>query len=238
MIRVLAVSFEPLPIREWNSADKLSRQYVLEMDVLSNGAAKYEIVERRIYREFPKLDHDEQYIVDTYQEALRSDLSAFRDVHGNYPMMDYRAALRGCGAFTGIWRNQFDEVWLFGGPYFGFYESRMIGRTAYWCNSPPLKMNICNFIVMGFSRERSVKEMLHNFGHRAESILRKKYGSEFEAWIEKVGTVHKIPGGPEYSQDEREWLRSLPAEWWRAALYPNKKDSIIECCKKWKERIL
>jgi hypothetical protein len=35
-------------------------------------------------------------------------------------------------------RGEIDEIWLFGGPYFGFYESRMAGPGAFWCNAPPL----------------------------------------------------------------------------------------------------
>jgi hypothetical protein len=71
-------------------------------------------------------------------------------------------------------QGNFDEVWLFGAPGFGFYESRMAGRGAFWCNAPACEnTETCRkrFVIMGFSYERGVGEMLEDLGHRAESVL-------------------------------------------------------------------
>jgi hypothetical protein len=65
-------------------------------------------------------------------------------------------------------------VWLFAFPYAGYYESRMGGPGAFWCNAPPLERTETagrRFVVMGFNYERGVGEMLEDLGHRAESIL-------------------------------------------------------------------
>jgi hypothetical protein len=70
-----------------------------------------------------------------------------------------------------------DEVFCFAHPYAGFYESRMVGATAYWCNSPGLVRSCPLCIVMGFNPERGVAEMLEDFGHRTESIISRIYGS-------------------------------------------------------------
>jgi hypothetical protein len=73
--------------------------------------------------------------------------------------------------------GEVDEIIWWGHPYAGFYESRMIGITAYWCNSGPLIRSSKLYVVMGLSAERGVAEALHSFGHRCESILRHVYGS-------------------------------------------------------------
>jgi hypothetical protein len=77
-----------------------------------------------------------------------------------------------------IMAGEFDEVWMFGSPYGGFYESRMVGKGAFWCNAPALEnTDNCTkrFVIMGFSYQRGVGEMLEDLGHRAESIMTKVY---------------------------------------------------------------
>jgi hypothetical protein len=76
-----------------------------------------------------------------------------------------------------VTNGEVDEVIWWGHPYAGFYESRMIGRTAYWCNSGPLIRPSKLYVVMGLNSERGVAEAIHSFGHRSESILRHIYGS-------------------------------------------------------------
>jgi hypothetical protein len=54
----------------------------------------------------------------------------------------------------------------------------MAGPGAFWCNGPPLKNTEAakrRFVIMGFSYERGVGEMLETMGHRAESIMEKTF---------------------------------------------------------------
>jgi hypothetical protein len=71
-----------------------------------------------------------------------------------------------------------DELWLFGGPYFGFYESQLAGPKAFTYNSPPLEGSSCNKLLpmMGFNYERSLGEMVHDFMHRTEATMSRVYG--------------------------------------------------------------
>ena len=104
------------------------------------------------------------------------------------------------------------------------------------------------YVVMGFNYQREVKEMVHDFGHRAESILAWQFGSqnflqqlysvggssgsnvptlstpanEYEQWLLVNGTVHRKPGGPDYGQDELAWVSALKPEWFPPAIDPNK----------------
>jgi hypothetical protein len=104
--------------------------------------------------------------------------------------VDYRSILREFGIRERVEQGDasVDEVWLWGFPYAGFWESTMAGRGAYFCNSPPIEgvQTARIFVTMGFNYERGVGEMLESFGHRVESILRHVYGSwepeETHAW--------------------------------------------------------
>ena len=76
-------------------------------------------------------------------------------------------------------RGEIDEVWIYNGPWFGFYESTLAGPGAYSFNSPPVSgTNNCNKLVpiMGPSPERTTNEAVHNFGHRMEFTMAQTYG--------------------------------------------------------------
>ncbi|HLF89933.1 MAG TPA: hypothetical protein VI451_13365, partial [Anaerolineales bacterium] len=76
--------------------------------------------------------------------------------------------------------GEIDEVWIYNGPYFGFYESTLVGPGAYWFNSPPVPgpWNCTRLVaIMGPSPERDIDSAIHNFGHRMESTMTTTYGS-------------------------------------------------------------
>jgi PKD repeat protein len=82
-----------------------------------------------------------------------------------------------CGKLN---RGEIDEVWIYNGPYFGFYESTLVGPGAYWYNSPPVPGPYsCDKLlpIMGPSPERGLAEMIEDFGHRTESTMTQVYGS-------------------------------------------------------------
>jgi hypothetical protein len=82
-----------------------------------------------------------------------------------------------CGKFN---RGEIDEVWIYNGPWFGFYESRLVGINGYQFNSNPLLgNNDCAkaLPIMGPSVERTRNEAIHNFTHRTEATMAKAYGS-------------------------------------------------------------
>ncbi len=85
--------------------------------------------------------------------------------------VDYAQVVRDYDLARKVDAGMVDEVGMYGAPYFGYYESRMIGRGGYWCNSPPLGRVACSkiFVIMGWNYEREVS--LHATGHRTESIM-------------------------------------------------------------------
>ncbi len=133
--------------------------------------------------------------------------------------------------------DKVDEFWLFAFPYAGYYESIMAGPGAFWCNAPPLTQTAHasrRFVIMGFNYQRGVGEMLENFGHRAESILkhafRHKRGDDnlWERFIRhefknpgqaEVGWMHYAPN----SERDYDWgnKRQVPSRWRTWQNFPN-----------------
>ena len=133
---------------------------------------KYRVVEQIIRDDFPIKDDQFTYTGASYLQALRT---------GQYHAPDwanYDLILKDLQLLPRVANNDFDEVWLFGGPGFGFYESRMAGPGAFWCNAPSCPNTEASgkrFVIMGFSYERGVGEMLEDLGHRAESVLQSRW---------------------------------------------------------------
>jgi len=239
--KVFVIDFRPAAIpQDWNRTDELIRGYIETMKRASNGSLAYKIVSRATVRDYPVLLDGRRYTDATWTQAMQDDSQAIRDPHGSYMMADYQRIIQDFNLIRQVRDRVYDEVWMFGGPYFGFYESRMVGRGAFWCNAPALEQPGRRFLVMGYNYQRGVKEMVHNFGHRAESILCRQYGSQsflqqlyrlqaaanckndYEEWLLNHGTVHRKPGGEEYGQDEIAWITALKPNWFQLAVYPNR----------------
>ena len=241
--KVMVIDFRPAAVpQHWNRADDLARQYDSTMRVASGNKLACQIVGKKTVSDYPLLEDGRRYTDATWSAARQNDALAYRDSRGRYMMADYIRIIQDFNLLALVRDEVIDEVWMFGGPYFGFYESRMVGRGAFWCNAPAIEQTGRLFVVMGFNYERDVKEMVHNFGHRAESILGAKYNStgylnqlyfpqatplpapanEFETFLAAKGTTHHPPGGADYSQDEVTWVTALKPEWWPLVVDPNK----------------
>ena len=244
--KVLVIDFRPSAIPSaWFQTADLVQQYITAMRQVSNNVIVYQIVNTIPATKYPVLLDNRQYNNITWAAAQADDSKAYRDAHGSYMLADYQRILQDFTILDQVNSQQIDEVWMFGGPYFGFYESRMVGRSAFWCNGPGIEQNCRRFVVMGFNYQRSVKEMVHDFGHRAESILARQFGSQnflqmlyspnpptaaampapkndFERFLLANGTVHRKPGGADYGQDETAWVTALDPTWLPFAVDPNK----------------
>ena len=244
--RVLVINFRPTAIpNAWFSCDDLIQQYIAGMRQASNDVLVYQVVNKLSVSKYPVLLDGRQYNNVTWAQAQADDTKAFRDSHGNYMLADYQRIIQDFNVLQQVNDQQIDEVWMFGGPYFGFYESRMVGQGAFWCNGPGIEQNCRRFVIMGYNYQRSVKEMVHDFGHRAESILARQFGSQsvlqslysaqpptaaalpapkndFERYLIANGTVHRKPGGADYGQDEMAWVTGLKPAWLPPVVNPNK----------------
>jgi hypothetical protein len=152
----------------WNDPDQLARQYVADLAACSYGYVRYQIVERIRADWFPRKLDGFRYTGEEYVRAWRAGRMHEPD------NIDYEAQVAAFDLIGRYERDEFDEVWFLTFPYAGDYESTMVGRGAFWCNSPPVpNTGHCagRFVMMGFNYERGVECMLENFGHRAESIM-------------------------------------------------------------------
>jgi len=92
--------------------------------------------------------------------------------------VDYARIIQQFDLDSRVKAGEVDEVILWGGPGFGYWESQMVGSTAYWCNSPEIiRPGVPLYVIMGLNYERGGDCALESFGHRAESILSHVYGS-------------------------------------------------------------
>jgi hypothetical protein len=238
--KVLVIDFHPAAVPAiWKRSDDLIPKYIEAMKKASKDILDYQVVEKLEVPEYPVLMDGRQYTDTTYAEVLADDKRALRDANGSYMFADYGQIIQKFDLLQKVESGQIDEVWMFGGPYFGFYESRMVGKGAFWCNGPAIEQDCRRFVIMGFNYERDVKEMVHDYGHRSESLLAKQFGSEtflqkmyrlqsnvvtanaYEQFLVNLGTVHRKPGGEEYGQDEFAWLSAMQPEWWPPTIDPN-----------------
>ena len=240
--RVLVINFDPrIPSRGsqplhralgWQDPRALVDGYVSDLAECSDGYVQYRVVEWIDVDAFPIKEDGFRYTADTYLRCWEQRKGWHEPDH-----VDYHAILRDFDLPWRVDRGEIDEVWLFGFPYAGFWESTMAGIGAYFCNSPALvaPWTARIFVTMGFSYERGVGEMLENFGHRVESIMRHVYGSwshrETHAWNRftlydqvapgraGVGTLHFAPNSVrDYDWGNGRHVWSMCNDWLN---YPN-----------------
>lgn len=160
----------------WNDPDTLTAGYIADQRECSGGLVNYQIVERIEVDEFPKKENGFVYPPDQFVRAYRAGGAGL-----DSGMVDYNAIITKFNLLTRVANDEIDEVWIWNFPGAGFYESTMAGKGAFYCNSEPRpNTDQCprKFVIMGFSFERGNGEMLENLGHRAESLLARRFGSE------------------------------------------------------------
>ena len=179
--KVLAIVYDPTmdggqklsQKMNWYKAEDLATGFMSDILQNSHGLARYQIVQRIDVDEFPVKIDGYKYTPAVYMDILRGATQPHTPQEA-----DYNAILARFNILPKIARGEIDEVWLFAFPHAGFYESSMGGAGAFWCNAPPLKdTGQCprRFVVMGFSYERGIGEMLESFGHRSESMMNKTF---------------------------------------------------------------
>lgn len=241
--RVLVIVYNPVVDQEgqktlidalgWNDPDILAAEYIQDIQECSDGLVLYQIVERDQYigrielDAFPIQAGGFQYKPQDYLRALQG-LGARAD------LVDYEKLIEEFNLLQRIASREFDEVWLFGFPYAGFYQSTMAGKGAFWCNSPPVAgTDGCprRFLILGFNYERRVGEMLEALGHQAESIMERVYRhkkGEGNLWKRftrydkvapgqaHVGTIHYAPNSlMDYDWGNMTPVRSFCDDWYR-----------------------
>ena len=243
--RVLLVIYDPImdtasgtklsQKMNWNRPDDLANTYIQDILETSGGLARYEIVQRIELNEFPALTDGFRYNPQTYLAVMNKTQPAHQPQY-----VDYQAILTGLNVLARVASHEIDDVWLFGFPQAGFYESTMCGAGAFWCNSQPQAWSSgCNrrFVVMGFNYERGVGEMLHSFGHRCESTLTQTFAklkgtanlyAQFALYDKiapgeaQVGNIHFPPNGEkDYDYNNPRKVLSNCYDWYNFPSFKN-----------------
>ncbi len=261
--KVKVIVFRPAAVdqlipasRDWREPDDLIAGYIDVMKTASKDLLVYQVLdqEKEVLPEYPLLDDGNRYDDSTWPPVKASGvpLYYYPNTSPKRPRYgDYQHFLDQFDLCAKVSAGSVDEVWLFGGPFFGFYESFMVGRAAFWCNAPWIIQDTPRFVIMGYNYYCPVVNMVHDYGHRVESILAKKFGSDgflssfyppklpdsapwpapsyfaqpkndFEQFLLDQGTVHRKPGGNAYGQDVVAWVSALQAAWWPPTIQPDR----------------
>jgi hypothetical protein len=181
--------------QNWHRAADLITGFMADLLQTSGGMARYQIVQRVDLNEFPAKTNGFRYTSQTYLDVIRGAAPPHKPQEANYNTIIAQHDI-----LARVARNEIDEVWVFGFPHAGFYESTMGGPGAFWCNAPPLKNTNTSrrrFVIMGFSYERYVGEMLEAYGHRIESIMEKtfsKLSGDANLWKRFIRYDKSAPG--------------------------------------------
>jgi hypothetical protein len=161
VVKVLALNFDPLIPQEgnrrlhvvcgWHDPRQLAEGYMADVKEASGGFLQYRVVEWKDIDTFHTKVDGFTYTPEQYMECRRTGKGWHQPDTADYPktFKDYNVLPR-------IDRGEIDEVWFFGGPYFGYNESAMAGPGAFYINGVvydkvPSKRA---FAIMGYNYER------------------------------------------------------------------------------------
>lgn len=240
VVKVLVLNYDPRipsennrPLHEvggWNDPRELAKGYAGDLERVTDGLIRHRVVEWRDLDEFPAKIDGFRYTAESYM-ACRATNSGWHEPDA----LDYARVFREQKVIPRIDSGEIDEVWLFGGPYFGYGESAMAGPRAFHINGPVIDGRAVPssrpFAIMGFNYERGVAETLHNLCHRAEATLTRVHGgwktdelvhdwARFAAnakqsnGVAACGTCHYPPNGErDYDYDNPRVVLSDADDW-------------------------
>ncbi|MCH9680599.1 MAG: hypothetical protein K0V04_04125, partial [Deltaproteobacteria bacterium] len=178
---VLVLDFDPVVFGQpahlhygWAVADQRALDYRDSLPMVTGGQYAYDIVDTVQIPEFPVKEDGFVYTQATYDACIANE-----DNCHDPDKMDYLAVIEANHVCERVNSGEIDEVWMFGGPAFGFRESILAGPRGYQYNSNPVIGTICERLVpiMGFNVGREFDAMLHDLGHRTEATMTRVYGS-------------------------------------------------------------
>jgi len=229
---------------KWNDPVELSKNYEKALEETSGYTVDYRIVkEIAADRMFTYLKNDPQkklLSVEEIAEYLGEDnWNTFKTTGTSY---DYNAMVQHYGFDKMRDNDEIHEVWVWTFPYGGMWESHMMGKDAFWINSPPNENPSCTELlsIMGLNYERDLACALESYGHRFESTMMQVYGwwdydnksslsqlttwekysaygiryAKYESDKSQVGNVHFPPNGKQdYDFGNETYITSYVDEW-------------------------
>jgi hypothetical protein len=179
--KVLVLDFDPLintvPLhtyKSWSDPITLQNKYLTEVKDASNQYVNYQIVNTQVIRDYPVKTGGFKFT----QSAFLGCLTGAQQSYCN-DMIDYNKLLSDYHVCDQVNSGAIDELWLWGAPYFGYYESVMAGPNAFFLNGPVITGTACNkkLPIMGFNYDAGSVQMMHSLGHRIEYSMVKAFNS-------------------------------------------------------------
>lgn len=158
----------------WNNPRLQEAVYMEDVRNNSGGFVNYQLVEHIEINDFPIKNDGFDYNETTYLNCLNnnvnchsSDLINYKKILDDYDVCEKRN------------NGEIDELWIWGGPYFGFYGATLAGPNLFGYGSDPIYDTVCTkqLPIMGFNYDSDSAEMLKRLGYRAQAVLTKAYGS-------------------------------------------------------------
>lgn len=240
-VRVAVLNVDPVVAAEggrrvhevlgWNDPHVLAAAYRDDVRRASSRQLSYQVTLWRDVEDIPVKEDGFRYTVTDYLAAWRAGTGFHEPDIIDYPRMLVESGLIGA-----INRGKIDEVWLYGAPYFGYWEAAMAGPGAFFVNGgvyPDVPGLTRPVVIMGFSYEREVGEELHDLCHRIEATMTRIYGgwnlaNPVTAWDSfgrnviqspaptAVGTCHFPPNARyDYDYSNPEPILSTAQNWLR-----------------------
>lgn len=236
-----------IELKNWNDPVTLDAQHIADVDTASHGDVNYLIVDRYQIDDFPRKLDGFDYDDNTYLACLSNTSTCHQP-----DTVDYGRIFEDFDICTRVLTDSISEVWLWGGPYFGYWEYNVRGPSI---NITPENIPLCGnktIYVMGFNYERGNPEMLEDMGHRTEGILAKEIAddnwqqNEDNDWNKfslvaapvstypygHCGNVHYPPNGTSDYDWANTWQVSSDCDDWYN--YPTLSDDFVTLnCEAW-----
>ena len=203
--RVLIVIFNPVieaqgkqrlvDLMGWNDPNSLSQEYAQVIQESSGGYVEYQVDGTIEIDGYPAKNNGHVFTDEEYLECLTPSRG-----YNCVLLIDYPDFLEGYGICSFANERKVTELWLWGGPWFGFWEAVQAGPHPISTNGPPILGTSCKrtLDIMGFNYERGLAAMLEDFAHRVDGNMQYVYGTrlpdETTPWNRFALLDRDVPG--------------------------------------------
>ncbi|MCF8418059.1 MAG: T9SS type A sorting domain-containing protein [Melioribacteraceae bacterium] len=160
----------------WSNPVPMVNTLVDEFYNASDGVVNFEIVELNQDQMIFTMKDSSYLSVDSL-DYYCAHFAEFKDLAERQGRIkyDYTGMMEYYDYYNKRMNGEIDEVWVYSHPFGGMYESQLIGKEAFWYNSPPIR-DVPDWFtklvsVMGWNYERGIAEAMHSVGHRSESAI-------------------------------------------------------------------
>jgi hypothetical protein len=188
-MRILRIIIDPIlrgrHLSEWYNVDvrKLHSNVLSELTKITDET--FIISDEIVSEDIPVKEDGYQYTPKEYWKAITVNGSEHRP-----DWMDYNIFIKKFDLISRKNNNEFDEVHIYGFPWIGAFESKLVSRKDIYCNSGGYVADCDTFAIMGFNGERQVQEAVEAYGHRTEFILQYSDPSFWNNFSKDCGTIH------------------------------------------------